>query len=693
MIRRIVLLVTIGLLVGGIAPVGAARAPKKKVLVMGVDGLDPKLLQQFMDAGDLPNFRKLVAQGDFKPLTTSMPPLSPVAWSNFITGMDSGGHGIYDFIHREPETLIPFLSMSRVEGSTRAVRLPAPGGDCDRWVFPLSGGTTENLRRGTPFWELLKDADVPTTIFKMPANFPPDDLSTRAISGMGTPDILGTTGTFSYYTNRPVPNAADMSGGDVYLVSVVDNVVEGRLHGPDSPVCEVARRTASRRSRSGERETVYDAPELTVPFQVYLDPEEPVARFVIGDEEFILQEGEWSDWVPVDFEAVPVLATARSMGRFYLKQVRPDFKLYVSPLQISLEAPALPITHPESWSKQLYRDVGPFYTQELAEDTKAFVGGIFTGQEFWQQSQYVFRESRHIYEYMLDQWKEGLLFFYFSSIDQGSHMLWHFADPEHPGHTADEKLHEGIRTLYRQLDEVLGRTLARIDDDTTLVVMSDHGFCPFYWQIELNSWLVEKGWVTLRDPSRQGSRPLFGNVDWSRTKAYALGLNGLYLNLKGRESRGVVDAASYQQVLDELERDLLEMVDPKTGRKPVSLVIQPRRDYHGPFADQGPDILVGYDWGYRTSWKSPLGEFPPGVVHDNHEPWSGDHSVDYRKVPGVLITNGTITMDAPALFDLTVGILDEYGVAPTDEMLGQDCLGPKKPMPGAAPSTATGGNE
>jgi predicted AlkP superfamily phosphohydrolase/phosphomutase len=265
-------------------------------------------------------------------------------------------------------------------------------------------------------------------------------------------------------------------------------------------------------------------------------------------------------------------------------------------------------------------------------------------------------------------------------------MLWSYADDAHPGHREDDMLMNGIKMAYEEFDDVVGQVQASIDDDATLIIMSDHGFCPFYWGVNLNTWLKEKGYVTLRDPNVSGE--YLSNVDWSKTKAYALGLNGLYVNLKGREFRGIVKESEYQALLDQIEKDLLEMVDPRNGQKAVTLVVQPRRDFHGEYADDGPDIIVGYNWAYRSSWESPSGKFPKEVFVDNDEAWSGDHSVDYRHVPGVLISNREITMENPALYDLTVAILDEYGIAKPDEMIGQDCLGEPVTASNDAPSGA-----
>lgn len=670
---RSVLVVAVCLTLSWIAVPASRASAAKRVVVLGVDGLDPVLLRHFIDEGKLPNFQKMIASGDFKPLQTSMPPLSPIAWSTFITGMDPGGHGIYDFIHRDPATLMPYLSMSRVEAAKGKVLgfLP-PVVPVRSWCIPLAGGSVENLRRGTAFWQLLEDRGVPTTVFRMPANFPPVETGGKAFSGMGTPDITGTSGTFSYYSDLRPPNADDFTGGEYYPITVTGNRVQAQLHGPKDPVrCEAVERRGK---------TEYKNPEMTVDFTVYLDPERKVAKFEVQDTEFILKEGEWSPWVRVDFTAVPLLASVSAIGRFYLQEIRPDFRLYVTPLQINPEDPALPIATPESWSHELYQALGYFYTQELPEDTKAFTNGVFTGHEFWNQAQLVFGERRRALDYFLDRFEEGLLFFYFSSVDQNSHMLWQYMDPAHPAYTEDETLMNGIRTVYAEIDEALGRVMGAIGDDTTLIVMSDHGFCPFYRGVNLNTWLLDKGYVKLRDPSAQGKYPFFANVDWTGTQAYALGLNGLYVNLRGRETRGIVnEGADYDALLDRIERDLLELKDPENGQNAVTLVVRPRRDFHGPYADKGPDIVVGYNKDYRSSWKSPLGEFPKQVFVDNKDAWSGDHSVDYRHVPGVLIANRKITLDSPALYDLTVAILDEYGLPKGEGMIGQDCLGDAAP--------------
>ncbi len=633
-----------------------ASPAHRQVFVLGIDGLDPQLLQRFMEEGKLPHFSELAGRGEFKPMTTTMPPLSPVAWSTFITGTDPGGHGIFDFIHRDPRTYLPEFSMSKASGSGRNLRVGS-------WVLPISGGSVEQLRQGRAFWELLDEAGIPTTVFRMPVNFPPQG-DARALSGMGTPDILGTSGTFSFFSSSRPGKSDSVPGGRLNWLQLVGNRATGTLRGPNNTFREV----------DGLRGP--ENPEMKLDFQVLVDPDEPVVRFVVQDNEFILKEGEWSDWIRLEFEAIPYLAGVTAVARFYLQEVRPEFRLYVTPLQINPEEPVMPISSPGDWSRELVDELGYFYTQELAEETKALSNGVFSAEEFWRQARFVFEEQERAFDLLLRDYREGFMFFYFSGVDQVSHMLWRYADTAHPAYIEDASLAGAIGEMYQKMDGVLGRLMERLDENATLIVMSDHGFAPFSRGVNLNSWLLEAGYVGLRDPSRRGEEILFGNVDWNLTKAYALGLNGVYVNLHGRERSGIVSSGAYEELLEKLESELLAMVDPETGEKPISLVVRTKRDFHGPHLDGAPDLVVGYNRGYRSSWASPLGEFPAEIFEVNLDAWSGDHAMDHRFVPGVLLSNRSITLDQPALYDLTVSVLDEYGVEKLPEMIGSDCLAP-----------------
>ena len=643
----------------------------KRVMILGFDGMDPVLLERYVAEGRMPNLAKLINSGDYRQLSTTMPPQSPVAWSTFITGIDPGGHGIYDFVHRNPKTMFPYLSISEAVSENRAINL-------GKWVIPLSSGKVNLLRRGHAFWEILGKNGIASTIFRMPVNFPPIESPGRSLSGMGTPDILGSPGTFSFYTDRLPAAAEDITGGNAFLVVAVDDRIEATLYGPLNPFRRVPTKRSIYMKQFGLKDRLeYENPACEVNFQVFTDPKVDAAKFVVGDHEFILKVGEWSDWIPLRFEGIPWLINFNSIARFYLQELRPQFKLYVSPMQIDPAEPVMPISYPSDWSRHLCSQLGYFYTQNLPEDTKALSHGIFSGREFLDQAMLVFEERSKALEFLLENQEDNLLFVYFGTIDQVSHMLWRYMDEKHPAFVEDDILRNGIRFVYEEMDKLLGRVEQRIDRDTTLIVMSDHGFAPFYWGVNLNTWLVEKGYIVLLDTSTQGEHENFQNVDWSRTQAYAFGLNGIYVNLSGREKNGLVkEGGEYQELLRKLEADLRNMRDSRNGNRAISLVVNPQRDFRGAYRDSGPDLIVGYAKGYRSSWESPLGEFPIDVFVDNEDAWSGDHCIDPRLVPGVLITNQRISLDAPALHDLTVAVLDEFGMSPLPDMIGKDCLVP-----------------
>ncbi len=627
-----------------------AVATKKKVLILGFDGMDPQILGKMMDEGRMPTFVKLASEGTFKNLQTSNPPQSPVAWSNFITGMNPGGHGIFDFVHRDPKTLFPYLSTSRTTGGGKTFTI----GD---WVIPLESGKVELLRHGDSFWEILQKKGVPCTVYMIPSNFPPVESEAKTLSGMGTPDMLGTYGTFSYYSNvEPEMENGEISGGKFYEVYVKRNTVKAKIYGPKNTFKK-------------------DVPDSTVDFTVHIDPENPVAKIVLPDEEIFLKEGEWSKWIRIDFDLIPYIQGVSGICRIYLKEAHPDFKLYITPININPEDPALPISTPDDFSKELFDNVGYFYTQGMPEDTKALTSGIFDDGEFIKQITLVHEEEVRGYRYLLSQFKSGVLFYYFSSTDQNAHMFWRQHDKNHPAFNQEsfDKYGDVLEKVYEEMDEVLAYTLERLDDDTTLIVMSDHGFAPFYYSYNINTWLLNNGYVTLIDPSKQGEEELFANVDWSRTKAYVLGLNGLYINLAGREANGIVSpGAERDKLVNELVEKLENVVDAKTGKKVFKKVYRREDIYSGPYVKDAPDILLGFAREYRISWEASLGKFPKELVTNNMEEWSGDHCMAPEEVPGIILSNKKIVKENPALYDIAPTLLAEFGFEKKKEMVGSN---------------------
>ncbi len=619
----------------------------KKLLLLAIDGMDYTLLRGLMEEGKMPNFERLAAQGGFAPLATTIPPQSPVAWSSFITGMNPGHTAIFDFLHRDPDTMLPYLSTSRVEGAGRTLSF-------GKWVFPLSGGEAVQLRRGTPWWEILEAHGIPATVVKIPANFPATGQRAHVLSGMGTPDIQGTYGRFTFFTTAPERFEKELSGGELTRVEIVNDTIETALLGPTNTFLK-------------------ERPKATVDLRVYLDAENSVAKIVVGDSEFILQEKEWSDWVEVEFTLIPYFQSVSGICRFYLKRVRPEFELYVTPVNLNPAAPALPISAPPEFSQEIADALGPYYTQGMAEDTKALTDGVFTDEEFLRQAEMVFAERKRLYDYFLDRFDSGVLFFYFSSVDQVSHMMWRAMDPAHPGHDpeADAPHAKVIEDLYLRMDKVLGETLEKVAEDTTILVLSDHGFAPWYRAFHLNTWLLDHGYITLRDPTRQGESEFFGNVDWTRTKAYGLGLNGLYINQLGREPYGMVRASDVGGLLEEISRGLVDVRDPANDQPVVSRVYESAEVFSGEGLELAPDLIVGFHRGYRNSNESSVGRMPPEMIVDNLDPWSGDHCIAADLVPGILLANRSLATTEPRLMDLAATILKEFEITPDASLEGR----------------------
>jgi predicted AlkP superfamily phosphohydrolase/phosphomutase len=395
-----------------------------------------------------------------------------------------------------------------------------------------------------------------------------------------------------------------------------------------------------------------------------------------------MREHEWSPWTRVTFTLIPGLERVNGICRFYLKQVRPQFELYVTPLNLDPSRPALPISTPESYARELSRDVGLFYTQGIAEDTKALTSGLLNDAEYLEQAHTVFAEQRRLFEHELERFREGLFFFYFSSLDQNGHMFWRSFDDKYPAFDPETAAKYGkvLEGYYEEMDRLLGEALKREDKNTTVLVVSDHGFAPFRRSFNLNTWLVENGYLALRSGVPGPGRDIFRDADWSRTRAYGLGLNGLYLNLRGREKNGIVQlGAEAHALLKEIAAKLKAVRDPDNQQQVVTRMDSSAQAYSGPLTSQAPDLIVGYNRGYRVGWDSVLGGVPARVLEDNTEPWSGDHCMDYTLVPGIVLSNRKIQAQRPVLTDIAPTILAEFGIPHPATMHGHSIFTPREP--------------
>jgi predicted AlkP superfamily phosphohydrolase/phosphomutase len=615
-----------------LAMAGCARhgaRVEKKIIVLGVDAMDANFLERHWNA--LPNLDRLRRSGDFKRMATTIPPQSPVAWSTFITGMDPGGHGIFDFVHRDPKTMAPLSSMAEIIPPSHTLSIGP-------YELPLWGGGVKRFLRGKAFWQLLDDADVPVTLLRMPNNFPPLASKSQTLSGMGTPDIRGTFGTFTDFNDDPLEAARSVAGGRIVPVKVENNRVALVIEGPENTLRK-------------------DRARSSVTMHVQRDPSNPVAQFEVDGQRFILKQGEWSGWIRVRFPIVPVLKSAAGMFRIYARKLNPEFRVYVSPVNLDPGSPELPISTPSGYSRELAEAIGPFYTQGIAEDTAALRQGALTREEYLEQSRTVDEEQFRMLEYALGRFRRGVLFIHFLGVDQDSHVLW----------GAHEDL---LLKTYQRVDAEVGRVM-RAAPDATLLVISDHGFASFNRAVNLNTWLYHEGYLALDNPANVGEGEMFAHVDWSRTRAYGLGLNGLYLNLAGRERNGIVQPGEREALVDEIATRLEALRDPRDGQRVVARAYKTREVYHGAALSSAPEIVVGWADGYRSSWQTALGALSVEVFEDNTDEWRGDHCIAAELVPATFISNRKSKLNDLWLGDLTVTVLHEFGVRPAEGMRGR----------------------
>lgn len=624
---------------------------KRKVLILGMDGIDPQLLRRFIAAGKLPTFAQFISKNHFSELATTTPPHSPVAWASFITGTNPGGHGIFDFIHRDPATFTPYLSTSRSFDAAHSWKI-------GNYAFPLDSGRVELLRHGQAFWNILAAAHVDVSVFQIPANFPVlAEGDVREISGMGTPDLLGTYGTCTYITDAPFEAKKGLAGVRIQRVQLENHTVKTDLGGPVNSF------------RSDNK-----ASEL--PVTLTRDPSNNTLFIEIGDQRLLLMQGEWSDWIPVRF---PLLSSVRSisgMVRIFVKEVHPHLKVYLSPINIDPAEPSLPICNPESYSRELSQAVGRFYTQGFPADTKALSHGVLADEEYLHQAKIVIEENLRMLEHQLRNFNDGCFFFYFSSIDQNCHMLWRCMDPGHPLYNpkAPPEVKDGVLYFYERMDDALKMALGAADEHTTVLICSDHGFAPFTREFHLSTWLADEGYMAINDRVRLTEGDFFSQVDWSGTQAYPLGLNGLYLNLAGREKQGVVDPKQAASLKGEIAAKLRRVADPANGKPVVTSAYDSRTIYSGPHLELAPDLVLGYQRGYRISDEAILGGFGSEAVADRTDKWAADHCIDAGLVPGVLISNRECAGANPAIHDLAPSILALYGIEPPVEMTGKNIL-------------------
>jgi predicted AlkP superfamily phosphohydrolase/phosphomutase len=542
-------------------------------------------------------------------------------------------------------------------------------------LLPTEIPTATNPRQGDTFWQLMGREGKRVRVVRLPQNFPPEPFENgELLSGLGTPDLSVRIGKPFYFTSELFFNGR--GGGDfsVEVVELVDNrgSIETEIKGPPDRLF----------SEPGKLRYI------NLPMTLDVAEDRQSLGIKVSDQELTMKPGEWSDWVRFTF---PINAAIKlnGIGRFRLLSVEPEVRLYLSPIQFDPERlpPIVDITTPREFADDLTDDFGLFKTIGWAVDTWSFDEGTIEEDVFLEDVRNTVAKFEEMLYGTLEQSDEwDVLVHYFEFTDRVQHMMWRLFDEGHPGYDAEQAALYGgaILDSYQTMDRIVGEVIKRMPEGTRLFVSSDHGFASFRWGMNYNTWLVKNGYMTLNgeDAERKNLEDLFDqgdffvNVDWSRTRAYALGLGNIYINLEGRENQGIVKPGEeYEALRAELQEKLVAYVDENTGLHPVAHVFT-REEAHGVFDPLIiPDLIPSNSDGYRVGWQDTLGGIGKTVVEPNTQYWSGDHCSVYPPlVDGILFSNVKLDAERPYIGDIMPTVLELNGVPVPEGLDGKSLL-------------------
>jgi predicted AlkP superfamily phosphohydrolase/phosphomutase len=594
-------------------------------LILGLDAFDPGVFECLSSEGKLPNLTKYVDGGGYRRCEVANPPQTEVSWTSIATGLNPGGHGIFDFVHRDPATYTPYVSL-----------LPTKRG---------LGGTqfVPPYQARTIFAQAVEEG-FPATVLWWPATFPARPESPlRTIPGLGTPDIRGRLGVGTLLST------SDGLASDVRKTSfeLLTRCGKGRYTGQ-------LRGPIAQKRRVAEESAVEVQLELA---------DDKSAHFLVGQHPIELIKGAWSPILEVSFKMGPLLSI-RSLTRVILTQTEPDIRLYVLPLQIHPMHSLWRYATPRSLVKQVWASVGPFLTLGWPQDTTALEEGHISEGQFLDLCESIFGTRERTLMHQLSLFHEGLLASVFDTLDRVQHMFWR-----------DRR--DVVHEWYVKLDTLVGRVERRLADlgqeTIRIVILSDHGFTDFEYKVHLNRWLQERGYLVSRVEGEAGS---LKDADWSRSQAYAVGLNSMYVNLAGREGQGSVPLNEYVPLVEGLMKEMLSWQGPD-GRPVVEQLWRQAEVFQGSLSSYGPDLVIGFTPGYRASAETGLGRWKGVGIEPNRDRWGGDHCVTPNAVPGVLFSNQAISQyTRPSYRDipmLTIGAaLDSCDSAPPPPFSEED---------------------
>ena len=545
-------------------------------------------------------------------------------------------------MRRDPKTYLPDFGLNRYEQKNAFLPPKAV-----------------NLRRGTAVWDILKAAGVNSTILRCPCTFPPDSMRGHMLSGMGVPDLRGGLGTAAFYTTSEAVKPRE-SENVVSIQPGPDGAFPTYVIGPRNP-----------KTRSDLRA------EIT--FRVESQARRVIVQSDGTPKELAIEIGGWSDWLRVKFK-LGLLQSIRGMVRFHLVRTEPDLAVYASPVNFDPDAPFFPISDPSDYAGDLARQIGVYHTTGMVEDHAGLNNERLSEEAFLDQCEIAWRDREAMMLYELESFRAGLFYCLFDTPDRVQHLFWRFREPDHPanhGRPPNPEFTKVIDDAYRRCDALVGKALEHSDDQTLCIALSDHGFNSFQRGVHLNKWLLDNGFLALKGGVEPGEAAgdLLRHVDWARTRAYALGLSGIYLNLKGREEQGIVLPEDAGSIKTALSQGLTGLPDPeRQGNLAIQRVQGREAVYCGPYVEEAPDLAVDFAPGYRVSWSSSMGGIALSQFEDNVKKWSGDHIIDPDRVPGVLFMNRPFRGERARLLDLAPSILAALGVPKGPAMEGESLL-------------------
>jgi predicted AlkP superfamily phosphohydrolase/phosphomutase len=557
-----------------------------KTIIIGFDAFDPVLFERLHGEGKLPRLSKYVENGGYAPFGVSNPPQSEVSWTSIATGLNPGGHGIFDFVHRNPKTYGSAVSLLPTKSSAVGTQFIPPH------------------QAQTLFEEAVQDGYQATSLW-WPATFPARfESPVRTIPGLGAPDILGRLGVGILFTADPDGEGEKRKTQVEKLEKTGEGAYRGWFKGPTG------------KTLTGMKET-----QLEINLKM---TGENTGRLLIEKQAIELETGSWSSLIEVVFK-VGFGVSIRGITRAILNTSGKEPKIYFLPLQIHPLHSAWRYGTPKGFVKDLWK-AGPFLTLGWPQDTSGLEENCISEDQFLALCDQIREGREQTFMHLLGQFKEGVLACVFDSLDRVQHMFWKHRP-------------EVVEQWYLELDALLGRIEDQIAannlKDAHLIVVSDHGFKDFNYKVNLNRWLVDEGFLTPMETKNDGS---LKEVDWSKSQAYAIGLNSLYLNLKGREGQGILGEAQKADVIEKIRKGLQQWKGPD-GKNVIHKVHTQEEAFDGPYTPYGPDLVIGYAEGYRASAETGLGEWKKEAIEPNEDHWGGDHCMDASVVPGVLFSN------------------------------------------------------